>query len=120
MPLPPEAMCGSKEKLYTAIKAWAARYYYASRIGWSTKINSGPKQRLHTTATVAGHRRQRNTHRIVYMPVKTDKYPEDRLPHGTHYGSYNSIQSQSLYHYSHVQAALYDRWVYLVHKYTTC
>jgi hypothetical protein len=46
MPLPPEAIYGSKEELYTSIQAWAAQYGYAFCIGRSNKIHNGPRIKI--------------------------------------------------------------------------
>ena len=45
MPLPPEAIYNSKEELYTAIQAFAARYNYAFCISRSTKAH-GSRTRI--------------------------------------------------------------------------
>jgi hypothetical protein len=45
MPLPPEAIYNSKEELYIAIQAFAARYNYAFCISRSTKAH-GSRTRI--------------------------------------------------------------------------
>jgi hypothetical protein len=115
MPLPPEAVYGSREELYTSIQAWAAQYSYAFRIGRSNRIHNTPRLKIfyncdrcglpppqnHPQNYVQARKRQTTTRKTgcqfsVVAIEHTNIQWELRYRPGVEYSLHNHPPSQSI------------------------